>query len=280
MQKIWVTKASGKKQLFQLKKIERTCRRSGAGDQLTKQVLSTVKENLYPGISTREILKIVLEQLGKRKSDVASRYGLKQSIMKLGPAGFVFEKLVAKILEEYGWTTQFPPLLQGECVKHEIDIIARKQQRKIMIECKYRNQPGIYIGLQIAMYTWARYLDLRAGYQLKRCPQFKEAFLITNTKFSKEAIQYANCKKMKLMGWNYPADKNLKNLLEAKKLYPVTVLRTISKLDLKKLSQAELIFCRDLLERDVNRLASLTSLTRQKIRKIQAEARDIVNFVK
>ena len=45
--------------------------------------------------------------------------------MELGPSGFPFEKLVGKILEQEGFETRVGVIVQGNCVQHEVDVIAR-----------------------------------------------------------------------------------------------------------------------------------------------------------
>ncbi|GAI02479.1 unnamed protein product, partial [marine sediment metagenome] len=59
--------------------------------------------------------------------------------MDMGPEGFVFEKYIAKILREYGFITEVGRILNGHCVNHEVDVIAKKENQVCMIECKYHN---------------------------------------------------------------------------------------------------------------------------------------------
>ena len=56
----------------------------------------------------------------------ASRYKLKKALMQLGPSGFLFEKLVGKIMEQEGFKTNVGVIVQGNCVQHEVDVIAQK----------------------------------------------------------------------------------------------------------------------------------------------------------
>ena len=271
-----VTKASGKKEPFSLAKIRRTCRRAGADTGLTRRVLEQVKQKIFDGISTREILRLVLSILDKESISVAARYNLKEAIMRLGPSGFVFEKLIAEILREYNYQTEMPLVCFGRCVDHEVDIVASKKSRCFMVECKYRNASGIYIGIKEILYTWARFLDLVDGAKAGKCPRFDQPWLISNTKFSQDAIKYSQCQKMALTGWKYPPDASLKEMLERKLLYPVTVLRKIDKQSLASLAQANLMLCRDLVKKDLKELLRLTGLGRKKLNKIRAEAEKLL----
>ena len=65
-------------------------------------------------------------------------------------------------------------ILRGHCVSHEIDIVASKQEKQYMIECKYHNMPGIYTCLKEVLYTYARFLDLVEGSQNKTCQKFDQ----------------------------------------------------------------------------------------------------------
>jgi Holliday junction resolvase-like predicted endonuclease len=55
----------------------------------------------------------------------------------LGPAGFFFEKYIAKLFQSEGYETLTNLLLQGKCVSHEVDVVVRKNNYLTMIECKF-----------------------------------------------------------------------------------------------------------------------------------------------
>jgi len=57
-----------------------------------------------------------------------TRYALKRVTMKLGPAGFVFERYVVRTLESYGYATEVGKHVLGYCVMHEIDVSAKKKR--------------------------------------------------------------------------------------------------------------------------------------------------------
>ena len=112
--------------------------------------------------------------------------------MLMGPSGFNFESYIAQILEGHGYKIEsIRTKLKGRCVEHEIDLIAVSpaEARRIMVECKYHNFSGAYTGLKDALYTHARFLDLNGGD--KR--QFDNEMLVSNTKISQDALQYAKC---------------------------------------------------------------------------------------
>lgn len=273
---MYVTKASGVKEEFQPDKILRTCIRAGATQRLADKVVKEIEKKAYDGISTREILQMTLALLEKQMPYVASRYDLKGSIMRLGPAGFEFEELVAEILNEYSYKTSTDMIVSGECVDHEIDVIAENQKR-YMIECKYHNMPGIYTGIRDALYIWARFLDLQDGFKVGKCDHFDQPWLVCNTKFSADAIKYATCKSMRLIGWRWPKEQSLERMLEEKKLYPITVLRKLDKDSEQRLAAAKLMLCKNLVKTDIKELERITGIDGRKLNILINEAKGVLS---
>ena len=91
-----------------------------------------------------------------------------------------------------------------------------------MVEAKYHNTPGIHTDVHVSLYTKARFDDLKEKYQLDR------PWLFTNTKITPDALAYALCVGMGVTSWSYPQNESLRNLIERNKLYPITLLSTLS----------------------------------------------------
>jgi Holliday junction resolvase len=271
-----VVKASGEFEKFDSYKIKRTCMKAGATEELANKIAREVERKSYDGISTRDILHITLSLLKKEKPVVAARYDLKGSIFRLGPAGFVFEELVGEIFKEYGYSTKVHSIIRGLCVSHEVDIIATKDNNNYMIECKYHNIPGIYTGLREVLYTYARFLDLKDGFKAGGSKDFKQPWLVCNTKFSDDAVQYASCKGMKIIGWNYPEGQGLGYLMESKKLYPVTMLRDLDIDSLDKLASSNFILALDLLRIPLKELNKITKISLKKLKILSDDAKKII----
>ncbi len=192
--KVHVVKRDGRMEEFNPKKVKRTIIRAGIDSKTASQILRRLEETIYDGITTDEILQIILDMLGRARGAEGRKYDLKRSLYRLGPDGFEFERFVARLLEEHGFRVEVNRIVHGRCVEHEIDVVAEKGGKSYLVECKFHNMP-IYTGLKEAMYTYARFLDTAI---------FDEVWLITNTKFSDDAKRYAICQGMKLTGWNYP----------------------------------------------------------------------------
>jgi len=274
---MFVVKASGEFEKFDSNKIKRTCIKAGCTENLANKISREVEKKSYDGISTREVLRITISLLRKWKQpSVAARYDLKGAIFRLGPAGFVFEELVGEIFKEYGYNTKVHLILKGMCVSHEIDVIATKDDINYMIECKYHNIPGIYTGLREALYTYARFLDLKDGFKVGNCRDFKQPWLVCNTKFSEDAIQYASCKGLKMIGWNYPENQGLQHLIESRKLYPVTMLRDLDSDSLDKLASVNFMLALDLLRFPLKELNKITKISNKKLKILSNEAKKII----
>ena len=96
-----VTKANGDKVRFKPEKIVDTLRRIGAKEDLINHIVQKVMGKVKDGMSTKEVYGFVREELRKENRCLAHRYNLRAGLLKLGPAGFKFEKYVASILLAY-----------------------------------------------------------------------------------------------------------------------------------------------------------------------------------
>lgn len=284
---ILVLKASGGTEKFDRNKIKKTCVYAGAPEDLAEKVTKEVTKHVYDGISTKEILKLTVKLLEKELPHVAAKYDLKGAIMRLGPEGYPFERFFAEVLKEYGYSARGHQYVQGLCVKHEIDIVAAKPQKEYpelgqpplkyyMIENKFHNSPGIYTGLKESLYTFARFLDLEDGYKKGLCQKFDQAWLVCNTKFSADAIQYAICKNLKLTGWRYPLGASLETMIEEKDLYPITVVKGLDKDSQKKMFDAGLLLCKDLLKYDIDKLRERTRISSRVLTNLINTAKEVM----
>ena len=214
-----VLKADGKLEPFSEEKLVASIKRAGIPPQIQDQVLEHVKEKLYDNIPTSEVYKHIEEFFGKSDDHFSrSRYSLKSAIMEMGPTGFPFEMYISKILEAQGYKTETNQVLLGKCVNHEVDVIATKEDEKLMVECKFHNKLGIKSDLHVSLYTKSRFEDLKEKHG------FTKAMLVTNTKITVDALAYADCEGIDVLAWSYPNDKGIRDLVEELKLYPITQL--------------------------------------------------------
>jgi len=277
---IRVIKADGSTEDFKPEKIMRTLMRSGVSEETAGKIIDKMTSTLYDGITTKEILKRVKSLLLKEQIQAAMRYDLKGAIIRLGSTGYPFENFVAKILEHYGYRTRLRAIVEGKYLRHEIDIIAERMEGKIkcMIECKFHNLPGGTVDAKDVLYTYARFLDLNEGSAAGRGARFDEVWLVANTRVSSEAIRYANGKGIRLLCWRChggacPLGESLEKIIEAKGLYPVTILRSCDRETFEKLFRTNIILARDLLVYDMSLLKKKAQLKEEKLRKLISEAK-------
>ena len=214
-------------------------------------------------MTSSSIYKKVLHVISQEKDLKAlhQRYQLKEAIMRMGPAGFVFENYVASLLEYYGYqVTGIRSKIKGKCTLHEIDLTGIKNTKKFLIECKYHSSHGIYTGLKVALYTHARFLDTR--------PKFSGEMIFCNTKVSKNAKKYAKCVEQQIFSWRYPASNSLEKIIEKYNLYPITILN-LSQNELKIFSESNMMIAKDLLRYDETKISRMTGISKKRISNLQ-----------
>jgi hypothetical protein len=150
--KVIITKASGVQDKFSREKLQNSLRKASANEATVQSILKKIESTLYDGISTKEIYKIAFALLKKVAPSQASRYNLKRAIMALGPSGFPFEKYIAAIFEWQGYKVETQVFLNGACVTHEIDVLAKNDQHALLIECKYHSIQGKFSDVKVPLY--------------------------------------------------------------------------------------------------------------------------------
>lgn len=274
--KILVIKKDGTEQVFNPQKLRNSLIQSGATKDVVSEIVNHINKEISNGVTTDWIYTHAFDLLKKASEDNAParfRYSLRRAVSELGPSGFPFEKYVAEVFSAHGYNTMVGKKIKGKCVTHEVDVIAETQDEKITAELKFHNKLVIKTDLKVALYVNSRFQDiLDTGYYGDKKAR---PFLITNTKFSSNAIKYAECEgTLELMGWDYPRKgrKNLHEFIQTSQIHPVTALTSFSKKDHQVLIQAGFIICRDIMKnngKDVRQLGLI------KPKKIQAAIEEI-----
>jgi len=212
-------------------------------------IIDEVQSQLYPGISTKKIYRLAFNLLKKNAGHSAARYQLKRAIMELGPSGYPFEYFIGEILKSQGYSVQVGQVVNGKCVSHEIDVIAEKNNHYMMIECKYHNLPGTVSDVKIPLYIQSRFKDVE--YMWMKLPghekKIHQGWVVTNTKFSSDAIKYGTCAGLHLLSWDYPEKESLKSQIDTLGLYPITCLTLLTKTEKQKLLDDKIVLCKNIL---------------------------------
>lgn len=248
---VFITKASGEKALFSPTKLRQSLERAGAGSDVIDQVVSGIEAQLVDGMSTKKIYSQAFSMLRKYSKPVAGRYKIKQAILELGPSGYPFEKFVGEILKHQGYRTKVGVIIQGHCVSHEIDVEAEKDNQHFMVECKFHNRQGYKCDVKIPLYIKSRFEDVKKQWEKRKDHEskFHEGWLVTNTRFTEDAIQYGKCSGLKLIGWDYPQQGSIRDRINLSGLHPVTCLTSLTKAEKQKLIDKMIVLCKELCDK-------------------------------
>ena len=212
---IQVIKASGNLEPLSLNKINQSLAQAGANRATIDKVLAELTPKLYDKITTKEIYRRVYELLAHYQQRQAGRYGLKPALFSLGPSGYRFEKFIAQLFTAMGYRTQTQVMMAGQCVSHEVDVVAQKGKEIALIECKFHQRPGTKCDIKTALYIQARFEDISQKYP----GIYSQIWLVTNTKLTTQAISYGQCRNMQLLAWRYPEAMGLERLISKYNLY-------------------------------------------------------------
>ena len=87
---LYVIKADGKKELFDVFKLEHSLKLAGASSKSVEHIIEHIKKHLTYDITTHQIYKHAFELLYKAEHPIALKYSLKRAVQDLGPSGFAF----------------------------------------------------------------------------------------------------------------------------------------------------------------------------------------------
>ncbi|MDR6301718.1 ATP cone domain-containing protein [Mesonia maritima] len=245
-----IKKYSGEYEAFDINKLINSLRRSRADEDIIQDIARKVQEQIEEGMTTKRIYQMAFKMLKAKSRVSASKYKLKKALMELGPTGFPFERFVSKLLTHEGFSTQVGVIVQGNCVQHEIDVIAQKENKHYMIECKYHSDQGRVCNVKIPLYIQSRFLDVKRQWEHQKDHDTKSyrGGLYTNTRFTTDAIQYGNCVGLMQVSWDYPQQNGLKDRIDKAGLHPLTALTTLTKAEKTKLLDKGIVLCKELHE--------------------------------
>lgn len=266
-----IIKADGTVEVFEGTKLEASLRRAGASDTAAARIRHTIEASMGPMAESADIYRRAFQMLRQESRTSAARYSLRRALFDLGPTGHPFEDFVAELFKVEGWEVEGRRMIPGKCVTHEVDVYAKRGNEHLAAELKYHNSPGYKTDVKVALYVKARFDDIwQCKEEDKKVCPVDIGFLITNTKFTKQAIDYATCSGMQLLGWSYPQGASLYDRIIASGLYPVTALTTLRKAEKRLLIDQGISTCQQIRQhRDILRTIGLTP---ERIGTVVAEA--------
>ncbi len=238
-----IKKYSGEIVEFDKEKLIRSLMNAGSERGIAEQILFEITPQLHEGITSKKIARLAFQKLKSRSKAIAARYNLKSGLIALGPAGFYFEKFIARLFELQGFQTRCNVFVDGNCVSHELDVIVKKDNHLAMVECKFHSGQENKSDVKVPMYILSRFNDLNQNQYrfFETDEQLTKCWIVTNNKFTSEAIKFGECSGIQMLSWDYPNGKSLKNLTQEFRLYPITCLTTLTA------AEKELLLLQDVL---------------------------------
>lgn len=244
MTHVLITKADGEQEAFDPRKLDASLQRAGANEEARQYIRKRVERELVDGMRTEDIYDHAFDYLRQEAAPaVAARYSIKRAIFALGPSGFPFEQFIAEVLKAHGWKTRTGVAMSGRCAPHEVDVLAEKNGRRVGIEAKFHNVAGGKTDIKDALYVKARYDDLAKAPEASG--RVDEGWLVTNTRFTRNAIRYAQCSNLTLLGWDYPHNRGLLEMIESARVHPLTALTTLTDGEKRRLLDNKIVLCKD-----------------------------------
>jgi hypothetical protein len=270
----YIKKSSGELEEFSFEKLKKSLQRSGASGEEVSLIIKTIKSQFYGEITSKEIYKKAFLLLKKYNRIYASKYSLKRAIYDLGPTGYPFERLISALLKQRGYKTKVSVILQGKCVSHEIDVLAEKDGNVYAIECKFHSNANNVSNVKVPLYINSRFIDIQKQWNNSgKTTHLKQGWLVTNTRFTEDALNYSKCVGLNLLSWNYPKDNGISKNIDKFGLYPITTLTSLTKREKKLLIENDIILTKELAfaTRKLKQLGFLAT----KIKNIQFEAQKL-----
>jgi hypothetical protein len=273
-----IVKADGTKEAFDPARLVVSLMRAGAGSYAAERIATTVTETVVPGMSSKEVYARAFALLRKESRPVAARYGLRRALLDLGPTGHPFEDFISHLYRTLGWQVETRKIIKGACVSHEVDFYASHaaENTYLAAELKYHNDPNYKTDLKVALYVKSRFDDIfSCDAKVRACP-IDRGLLVTNTKFTSEAIAYAECAGVELLGWGYPLNNSLFMQMTKAKVYPITALTGLSRAEKNLLLEGRTVAVDQIL-RD-RRLLDVLHLSAEQVGEVLAEAEGLLSL--
>ncbi len=235
-------KSSGAEEPFRPTKLRKSLSRSGATRDQMREIVDAVEDSLRDGMPTTEIYRIAHKLLRRERRDLAARYSLQRAVQRLGPDGIPFEMFVARLWQGEGFRARTGVRIDGRFVRHEVDILARRDDELRFAECKFRSQSGGKVDIKVALYIHARSSDIRAKHK-------GSFWIVTNGRFTKDAITYGEGVGMNLLAWDHPADDSLRDRIDRLGLHPITAVASLQQKEQNTLLKRGVVVAATLLQR-------------------------------
>ncbi len=274
-----IVKHSGVVVEFNRDKLKSSLLKSGASLPVVDSILQAIDNQIYEGITTKKIYKLAFSLLKKSSNSNAARYNLRVAIQMLGPAGFFFEKFISRLFISEGYLSKTNLFLQGKCVSHEVDVFIKKNDIIEMMECKFHPRSETNSDVKVPMYILSRFNDLKDRNHpiFSKSDKISSCWIVTNNRFTSDAMDFANCSGLKLLSWDYPPKFSLRKKIDEDHLYPITCLTTLTLAEKDKLLVLDIILAREII--DKAEILEKIGLSPIRIKNVIKEASELCKYL-
>jgi hypothetical protein len=149
----------------------------------------------------------------------------------------------------------------------------------LVLEVKHHDEFHTQTNLDVVRIARALLEDLQEGAAAGVSPFSPSGTVVaSNTKLSPQAAEYAECRKIRFLGWFTPPRENLNTLIQRYACFPVTIIRGLHLREYGSLSRAGIIVLEDLARRSLRELRRVTDLPDDRLTQLSARAQDILRF--
>lgn len=255
----------------------RTCMRMGASREEAEEIAAGIEENSYNGIETKKILQMIFRRLSRYKPAVKYQICLRRALSLMKPKPD-FERFIQILLREHGYEVTSNQIIQGKCVEHEVDAVAKKNGKMYLVEVKHHYNYHTPTGLDESRIARAVFEDVTEGAELGlNSLHVCKPMIVCNTKFSVHAKRYADCRGIRRIGWSSPQNHGLQAMIEEKKLYPVQCLEGLNAETVEKLECAGVFLIKQLATGNLEKLEEKTKMPKKALESMIERANAILS---
>jgi hypothetical protein len=266
-----VQKADGSLQQFEAAKVVKTCLRLGASRRTAEKIAFEIEKQIHDGMRTRDILQMIYSKLRLYKPEISHLTDLRKALSLISPRDF--EVYIQQLLREHGYSVTPNQIIQGKCIAHEVDAIASKGNQVYLVEIKHHVNYHSPTGLDESRIARAVFEDITDGYQKgTNSLQINRTMIVTNTKFSDHSLQYSKCRGIDQIGWSYPVNNGLQDLIEEKQFHPLTCLKELDEDLYSALISNDIIAMKQVINASPSELAWRTGRSMQAMDKLIHQA--------
>ncbi|OEK00967.1 hypothetical protein BFP97_05335 [Roseivirga sp. 4D4] len=273
MKSTLIKKSSGELVPFSTEKLEHSLFRSGASPELIQKITNSVLALPTQNLSTKEVYKHAFQLLRKSSFQLAARYKLQKAILELGPSGYPFEEYVSHLFAFQGLDSDVGVIMKGKRITHEVDVWAKNHEVQYIVECKHHSNQNYKSDIKVVLYVHSRFNDVVSQLKKQQSPKLQyKCWIVTNTRFTADAVAYASGENIELMAWNFPSKGSLRDRIDISGLYPITCLCSLTKSEKQFLLDQKVVLCKEILDRP----ALLNFIRSKKTDKVIEECKSLV----